>query len=62
MIVWQPSGLDIVGQRRISEIKLELGETMDKHVAVFRDEAGIQGALETVRRLKEVYASAHPRA
>jgi succinate dehydrogenase / fumarate reductase flavoprotein subunit len=38
--------------RRVSEIKRELGETMDKHVAVFRDEAGIQQALETVRRLK----------
>ena len=39
--------------RRVSEIKLELGTTMDAKVAVFRDEAGIQEALETVRRLKE---------
>ena len=39
--------------RRVSEIRKELGETMDKHVAVFRDEQGIQSALETVRRLKE---------
>ncbi len=39
--------------RRVSEIKLELGQTMDAKVAVFRDEAGIQEALETVRRLKE---------
>jgi succinate dehydrogenase / fumarate reductase flavoprotein subunit len=45
--------------RRVSEIKLELGQTMDKHVAVFRDEAGIQGALETVRRLKEEAQSAY---
>jgi succinate dehydrogenase / fumarate reductase flavoprotein subunit len=45
--------------RRISEIKRELGETMDKHVAVFRDEAGIQAALETVRRLKEEAGSAY---
>ena len=44
--------------RRVSEIKLELGTTMDKHVAVFRDEAGIQTALEIVRRLKEEAASA----
>ncbi len=29
--------------RRISEIKRELGETMDGKVAVFRDEAGITG-------------------
>jgi succinate dehydrogenase / fumarate reductase flavoprotein subunit len=39
--------------RRISEVKRELGATMDKHVAVFRDEDGLRQALETVRRLKE---------
>ena len=41
------------GGRRISEIKQELGETMNQHVAVFRDEHGLQTALEVVRRLKE---------
>ena len=30
--------------RRVSEIKLELGQTMDAKVAVFRDEAGITGS------------------
>ena len=35
------------------EIKAELGATMDKYVAVFRDEAGLHEALEVVRRLKE---------
>jgi len=39
--------------RRVSEVRKELGETMDKHVAVFRDEAGINTALETVKRLQE---------
>jgi succinate dehydrogenase / fumarate reductase flavoprotein subunit len=39
--------------RRVSEVKNELGETMNKHAAVFRDEAGLQAALEIVRRLKE---------
>ena len=34
--------------RRVSELKLELGTTMDKHCAVFREEAGLQQALETV--------------
>ena len=34
--------------RRVSEIKNELGETMNAHAAVFRDEEGLQGALETV--------------
>ncbi|HET7589940.1 MAG TPA: FAD-binding protein [Solirubrobacterales bacterium] len=41
------------GGRRVSEVKAELGATMDKYVAVFRDEAGLQTALEIVRRLKE---------
>src|SRR5690242_15997223 len=45
--------------RRISEIKLELGQTMDGKVAVFRDEAGIQEALEAVRRLKEEAETAY---
>ncbi len=39
--------------RRVSELKAELGQTMDKYVAVFRDEAGLNEALEIVRRLKE---------
>ena len=45
--------------RRVSEIKLELGQTMDGKVAVFRDEAGITEALETVRRLKEEAKTAY---
>jgi succinate dehydrogenase / fumarate reductase flavoprotein subunit len=44
--------------RRVSEIKNELGEVMNKHAAVFRDEAGLQGALETIGRLKVQAASA----
>jgi succinate dehydrogenase / fumarate reductase flavoprotein subunit len=48
---------EIVGRersgRRVSEIKAELGATMDKYAAVFRDEDGLNGALEIVRRLKE---------
>ncbi|HEX6753615.1 MAG TPA: FAD-binding protein, partial [Solirubrobacterales bacterium] len=45
--------------RRVSEIKFDLGTVMDAKVAVFRDEAGIQEALETVRRLKEEAKSAY---
>jgi succinate dehydrogenase / fumarate reductase flavoprotein subunit len=49
--------------RRVSEIRKELGETMDRFVAVFRDEEGIKTALEIVRRLKEeaesVYVDDH---
>jgi succinate dehydrogenase / fumarate reductase flavoprotein subunit len=43
------------GARRMSEVKHELGETMDRHVAVFRDAEGLNQALETVKRLKEEY-------
>jgi succinate dehydrogenase / fumarate reductase flavoprotein subunit len=39
--------------RRVSEIKAELGATMDKYAAVFRDDEGLREALEIVRRLKE---------
>src|SRR5437660_4105616 len=39
--------------RRISEIKSDLGETMNSNAAVFRDEQGLTGALETVGRLRE---------
>jgi succinate dehydrogenase / fumarate reductase, flavoprotein subunit len=45
--------------RRVSEIRKEMGETMDKHVAVFRDQAGIEAALETIQRLKEEARSAY---
>jgi succinate dehydrogenase / fumarate reductase flavoprotein subunit len=41
------------GGRRISEIKTELGETMNRYVAVFRDAEGLEKAHEVVRRLKE---------
>src|ERR1700681_2174564 len=39
--------------RRVSQIKDELGELMNRHAAVFRDEAGLQSARETIARLKE---------
>jgi succinate dehydrogenase / fumarate reductase flavoprotein subunit len=45
--------------RRVSEIKSELGATMDEHVGVFRDEKGIKMALETVRRLQEEAETAY---
>ncbi len=39
--------------RRVSEIKSELGELMNKYAAVFRDEEGLTLALETIGRLRE---------
>ncbi len=41
------------GGRRVAALKAELGATMNEHVAVFRDAAGLAAAHETVRRLKE---------
>src|SRR5215210_692907 len=41
------------GGRRISEIKNELGETMNAKVAVFRDADGLNQAYETVKRLQD---------
>jgi succinate dehydrogenase / fumarate reductase flavoprotein subunit len=45
--------------RRVSEIRHELGETMDRYIAVFRDEQGINTALEIVKRLQEEAQSAY---
>src|SRR6202453_3960448 len=45
--------------RRVSEIKQELGDTMNKYVAVYRDEAGLAQALEIVNRLQEESKSAY---
>ena len=39
--------------RRVSEIKAELGETMDRDCSVFRDEDRLRGALEVIQRLRE---------
>jgi succinate dehydrogenase / fumarate reductase, flavoprotein subunit len=39
--------------RRVAEIKAEMGAVMDKHCAVFRDEQGLNVALEAVKRLRE---------
>jgi succinate dehydrogenase / fumarate reductase flavoprotein subunit len=41
------------GGRRVAAIKNELGETMDRYVAVFRDADGLAKAHEVVRRLME---------
>jgi succinate dehydrogenase / fumarate reductase flavoprotein subunit len=39
--------------RRVSEIKSDLGELMNRHAAVFRDEAGLQTAREKIDELRE---------
>ncbi|HEV2062714.1 MAG TPA: hypothetical protein VGR12_07675 [Solirubrobacteraceae bacterium] len=45
--------------RRVSAIKNELGEAMNKYCAVFRDEDGLRQGLEIVKRLKEEAQSAY---
>jgi succinate dehydrogenase / fumarate reductase flavoprotein subunit len=45
--------------RRISEIRTDLGETMNEHLAVFRNEEGIKTATEIVQRLKQELESAY---
>ncbi|MEA2298967.1 MAG: succinate dehydrogenase / fumarate reductase, flavoprotein subunit [Solirubrobacteraceae bacterium] len=54
-IIARPRG----GGRRISEIKEELGTTMNAEVAVYRDAAGLGRALEIVRRLREESGTAY---
>jgi succinate dehydrogenase / fumarate reductase flavoprotein subunit len=45
--------------RRISELRQELGSTMDEQLGVFRTAEGIETALGVVRRLEEELASAY---
>jgi succinate dehydrogenase / fumarate reductase, flavoprotein subunit len=45
--------------RRLSEIKDELGTEMNRNVAVFREQAGLEHALGVVRRLKEEAQTAY---
>jgi succinate dehydrogenase / fumarate reductase, flavoprotein subunit len=51
-------GRDRTG-RRVSEIKDELGTTLNRHAAVFRDAEGLDKAHEVVRRLKEEAKTAY---
>jgi succinate dehydrogenase / fumarate reductase, flavoprotein subunit len=45
--------------RRVSEIKAELGKTMNEHVAVYRTQEGLEQAHGIVKRLKEESESAY---
>ena len=38
-----------------AKIRLEMGQAMNEHVAVFRNESGMQTALETIVKLKQRY-------
>jgi succinate dehydrogenase / fumarate reductase flavoprotein subunit len=54
-IIARPRG----GGRRVSEIKAELGQTMNEHVAVYRDREGLERALEVIGRLQEESGKAY---
>ena len=41
---------------RVAKIRWEMGTAMDQHLGVFRDEAGMSEALNTIRQLKERYS------
>src|SRR5436190_6819764 len=45
--------------RRVSEIKDELGSTMNEHCAVFRDQDGLQRCHDVVKRLQEEAETAY---
>jgi succinate dehydrogenase / fumarate reductase, flavoprotein subunit len=45
--------------RRVSEIKTELGTSMNRNCAVFRDEEKLTGQMEIVQRLKEEAKTAY---
>jgi succinate dehydrogenase / fumarate reductase flavoprotein subunit len=45
--------------RRVSEIKGELGETMNRYVAVYREQEGLEKAHEVVKRLQGDAKSAY---
>jgi succinate dehydrogenase / fumarate reductase flavoprotein subunit len=47
------------GGRRISELKQELGDEMNRDCAVFRDAEGLARCLETVKRLQEEAKTAY---
>ncbi|MSQ09519.1 MAG: FAD-binding protein [Dehalococcoidia bacterium] len=46
----RPQASDMVGK-----LRMELGDTMNQHVAVFRDEAGLKTAVAKVKELKQRY-------
>ena len=42
-------------RRRSAAVRLQMGQIMDRNVSVFRDKAGLEEALETVRGLRAAY-------
>ncbi|MYA62322.1 MAG: FAD-dependent oxidoreductase [Dehalococcoidia bacterium] len=49
-----PKSEDMFGQ-----IRVDMGTTMNDHLAVYRNQAGMESALDTVRQLRERYQSVY---
>jgi succinate dehydrogenase / fumarate reductase flavoprotein subunit len=58
-IIARPRSGGSTPPRRISEIKRELGETMNQYVAVYREQEGLDRAHAVVKRLQEEAQSAY---
>ena len=41
------------------QIRLDMGQTMNDHLAVYRNQAGMESAIDTVRQLRERYQSVY---
>ncbi len=41
------------------QIRLDMGQTMNDHLAVYRNQAGMESAIDTVRQLRERYRSVY---
>ena len=41
------------------QIRVDMGTTMNDHLAVYRNQAGMESALDTVRQLRERYQSVY---
>ena len=49
-----PKGEDMFGQ-----IRVDMGTTMNDHLAVYRNQTGMESALDTIRQLRERYQSVY---
>jgi succinate dehydrogenase flavoprotein subunit len=53
--IGQIMGRDRAAGRRVADLRNELGQTMDRYCAVYRDAEGLNAGLEIVRRLQGEY-------
>ena len=44
---------------KFGQIRLDMGRAMNDHLAVYRDQAGMESAIDTIRQLRERYQSVY---